>query len=278
MTKDKTIIVCLLIAVIAVTYGLLFATVSFKAEEQDFRTFEVVTGMFGLLLTFGTVIYAYQAYQQQRNQNQFNEKQLEINRYELQYSRALDLVYKQMDIVDRKILRFQGNLNTLERYKNISDLPFFIRDLRIVISNFHSMSFIIEQFLSRTTLHPNDKSYLYLFFSENLPPDFIVIPHRYVGHIDKMGSTIEEVRKNALSYYLRKEKINVINSNSEYKDNSDEWFEKFILKKDENIIKEYMTDIQILANLAYGALDARKRLLDPTYKSKIFSFLESHSN
>lgn len=275
MTKDKTTIVCVLFAVIAVTYGLLFATVSFKAEEQDFKTFEVVTGIFGLLLTFGTVMYAYQAYQQQKNQNQFNERQLEISRYELQYSRALDLVYKQMDIIDKKISRFQGNLNNLGRYKDLSDLPLFIRDLKIVISNFHSMSFIIEQFLSRTTLHPNDKSYLYLFFSENLPPDFIVIPHRYVGHIDKMGSTIEEVRKNALSYYLKKEKINVVNSNSEYQDNSDEWFEKFILEKDENIIEEYLRDIQILANCAYGALDARKRLLDPNYKSKIFSFRKS---
>jgi len=90
-----------------------------------------------------------------------------------------------------------------------------------------------------------------------------------------MGSTIEEVLKNALSYYLNKEKINVVNSNSEYQDNSDEWFEKFILEKDENIIEEYLRDIQILANCAYAALDARKRLLDPNYKSKIFSFRKS---
>ncbi|MGJ1323142.1 hypothetical protein ACR780_10650 [Sphingobacterium faecium] len=275
MIKNKAIVIGAIIALAILGYVLIYVTVNIKADEQDFKAFEVVTGLFTLLLTLGAVLYAYRAFQQQKKQNECNEKQLEISRYELQYSRALDLIYKQMEIVSKKISGFQGSLNRLDNYKDISDLPLFINDLKPTISNFSSMSYIVEQFLSRTTLHPNDKSYLYLLFSENLPPDFIVIPHRYARHIDTLGDTIEEVKKNALLLYIEKEKKKIINSNPECEHNSDKWFEVTIANRDENTIKDYLENIQILANISYGALDARKRLLNPQHKSKIFSFLKN---
>lgn len=272
MTKREIIILCFFYSTV-IFIGLVLIL---KKENSNTTSniLQAVTGIFSLFLTMGAVIYAYKAFEQQRRQNNFNEEQLAINRYEIQYSRALDLVFKQLEIMKEKVKGFQGNLNRLEAYKNIEHIPLFLRDIRPVIGNFNVMSHSIEQFLSRSTLHPNDQSYLYLFFSENLSPDFIIIPHRFTGHFEKLGNTLEEFEKNALDLYIKHEREKFIVLNPDKKENSNEWFFNMISNRDEKIIPEYIRDLRILGNMAFYALDARKRLVNPKHESKGFSFLK----
>lgn len=272
MTKREIIILCFFYSTV-IFIGLVLVLKGEKADTTS-NIIQAVTGIFSLFLTLGAIYYAYEAFQQQRRQNNFNEEQLAINRYEVQYSRALDLVFKQLEITKEKIIGIQGSLNRLLHYENIEQIPLFLRDIRPVIGNFNAMSHSIEQFLSRTTLHPHDQSYLYLFFSENLSPHFIIIPHRFTEHFEKLGNTLEEFEKNALDLYVKHERDKFIVLNPETKDNSYEWFFSMISKRDEKIIPDFIRDLRTLGNMAFRALDARDRLVNPKHQSKGFSFLK----
>jgi len=238
---------------------------------------QAVTGVLTLLLTVVTVIYVYKAFNEQKRQNDNNEHQITQNNYDLEYNRCLDLIYRQIELNKKAIEKFQGNINKLNGYETPNQIPYYISHLTVVISNFHRFCQIIETFLQRSILHPNDKGYLFILFSENLPPDLHLIPIRFKNHIDLLGKNIKEVRNKSRIDYISFVKSNYQKNNIGLEDKwVNDYMKKFEIEHNEEI-ENYLRNIQILANFSIASLDTKERVMNPNFESKIFSFKDKNN-
>lgn len=153
-------------------------------DNNGYNSINAVIAGFALCVNIITIAFVYATYQKQN-------EQIDDNKKDIEYNRVLDMIFRQTDLNNVKINRLkQSTIDVLdEQYKNSNQIPVYINQLRTVVLNYFSMSHTIEQFISRTNLNPYDKSYLYLFYEENIDIAFKLQLIKYDEQIKKMGNS-----------------------------------------------------------------------------------------
>lgn len=101
--KDKSIKIAIALFLIIAVYFLFYLPIHIKAEEQDFKTFEVVNGLVGLLLTAVASIFVYNTYKVQREQINIQKGEIARNQKDIEFNRILDLFYKQIEYSEKRL-------------------------------------------------------------------------------------------------------------------------------------------------------------------------------
>ncbi|WP_164121891.1 hypothetical protein [Sphingobacterium sp. xlx-130] len=112
-------------------YVLAFAFVEKKAEEQQFKTFEVITGLSGIVLSLIGSIYVYNAYKAQQEQIKIQKEEIENNKKEVEFNRVIDIIYRQLDISNQRLKKDKtvtNFLHDISKAKNTTSPTFIINN------------------------------------------------------------------------------------------------------------------------------------------------------
>ncbi|MFD2556040.1 hypothetical protein [Sphingobacterium tabacisoli] len=178
MYTTKSIKIALLILSIVIIYVLGFAFVEHKAEEQQFKTFEVVTGLSGLVLSVIGSIYVYNAYKAQEEQINIQKKQIieqqidiEENKKEAQFDRALDIIYSQLDYNKEKMASEENSLlhiNVRFKAKKTNDIIGDLDKIWSVLNLFHSEITFYSKIINNKRFTTDDKELLVDIIKKNI--------------------------------------------------------------------------------------------------------------
>ncbi|WP_312190381.1 hypothetical protein [Sphingobacterium sp.] len=101
---DDSIILLLAFLAVFILYAIGVALFISKGDEKTLGAFEAITGISGLILSFGTVYYVVKTYKAQQQQIIMQEKQIRIqqdeilaNKKDVEFNRTLDIIYKQLE-------------------------------------------------------------------------------------------------------------------------------------------------------------------------------------
>lgn len=101
---DDSIILLLAFLAVFILYAIGVVLFISKGDEKTLGAFEAITGISGLILSFGTVYYVVKTYQSQQQQIIMQKKQIRIqqdeilaNKKDVEFNRTLDIIYKQLE-------------------------------------------------------------------------------------------------------------------------------------------------------------------------------------
>lgn len=222
-----------------------------------------------ILITLITAVFLYRTLISQQNNLELNYQSLKLNKYDTHYNRALDFIYRQSEIDNKKIIRLQCTIEVLEKYKNEDSIPLYIEDLNTIIYNHFTMSSMVEQFLARTSLSLQDKEYMYIIYDENLPIDFRYITLKVNEQIKALGTKPEDIKCKLLDIYEKNKKQTIV-KNFEGQNQSEEYLNAMVHNSSDK--ESYLKKMQNLINTSHSIIEVRKRLRKPNYKRDPFSF------
>ncbi|WP_343556324.1 hypothetical protein [Sphingobacterium sp.] len=100
-----------------------------KGDEKTIGAFEAITGISGLILSFGTVYYVVKTYQAQKQQIGVQKIQIKIqqdeifaNKKDLEFNRTLDIVYKQLEYTNKIFEKLEDSYYT--KLRGVDDLTY----------------------------------------------------------------------------------------------------------------------------------------------------------
>lgn len=109
---DDTILLAIIILVVFVLYSAGIAVFIAKSDDKTVGAFEAISGVSGLLLSISTVFYVIKTYTAQKEQVRiqkdlidFQKDEINRNRRDVDFNRVLDLVYKQLEYTDKRLLK-----------------------------------------------------------------------------------------------------------------------------------------------------------------------------
>jgi len=120
-----------------------------KGDDKLVGAFEAITGLSGLVLSFGTVFFVVKTYSAQKEQIRIQNIQIDIqkqeieeNKKDLEFNRALDIVYRQLEHTNSKFTYINEPshkvLNSLYNrkvlFKNILPVKTFLNDYKSEIA------------------------------------------------------------------------------------------------------------------------------------------------
>ncbi|SKC06479.1 hypothetical protein SAMN05660841_03965 [Sphingobacterium nematocida] len=166
-----------------------------------------------VIITIITAIYLIKTFKSQREQIEIQRKEIEDNNSNTEFSRILDLMYRQVEVSNQKY-------NDVTKHPNapkINPTP-KIEDVFTKIPTFHWLFRIyykdlelIDNFLSKTNLKKEEKDLLVSTFINNVDKDMIALKGQfdfvYIG-----TSTLMNVRVSYESYLRR----TIINSGANH--------------------------------------------------------------
>lgn len=203
-------------------YGGIYLLINIKAEEQDFKTFEVVTGLTGLLLSTIASIYVYNAYHAQREQIHIQKQEIEDNKKDVEFNRALDIIYKQLEHTEREFKEiatsYYKEISSISDKKKIYE---YIRVYNWIFNVLISHYSFYEKITNRDIFSIEDKYLLYDIIDHNINLDVKGI---YVKFIELFWFHNEkDVELKKYEEFLKEK-----NSKNESFSISDDEFEKII--------------------------------------------------
>ncbi|WP_254527699.1 MULTISPECIES: hypothetical protein [unclassified Sphingobacterium] len=137
-------------------------TNSLEASNTTIQFILLITGII-------TIVFLYINYQQQRNQIKVQQNELESNRKDVEFNRAIDLIYKQLE-------RTKQQLNI--GFSDLMDIRSTIKENNFCLVEHHSLVGITKKFkaeqniyetiLKKSRLDPEDRKFLIRLIYENL--------------------------------------------------------------------------------------------------------------
>lgn len=113
--KPKDIIILLIICVgVGLAFFLMYYLIIYnKLNPADIETHYTVSNLVGLLISVGTIYFVFKTYNSQKEQIEIQrelikaqEVELEANRRDIEYDRALDLIYEQLQYTNKSFEEF----------------------------------------------------------------------------------------------------------------------------------------------------------------------------
>lgn len=249
-----------IVALIMIGFG--FGIIFLKTESENFSNIIANSiSLITLIVTGVSIYFLYRTLDSQNIQLKSHQKQITSNKYDLEYNRVIDVVYRQMQLDLETYQRLKPIVNNLEvYYNNQNDLPKNINALTTLAINQFSMSWKIEQFISRTTLDPHDRSYLFLIYEEGFSIEIKNKLIKLQGQIEKMGKSNEEISKKLKSIYIKS--FPPVLSITDVKN---------ILKSQG--LKNYLRNCQESINMILRTNHTRQRLMIPGSQNKKYEFI-----
>lgn len=126
MKSDKTTTFSIIAFIIVLLYGYIFYLVYSRAEQQHFNAFEVVTGLSGLIISIVTIYFVFNTYDVQLKQIAQQKGQIEDNKKDVEFNRALDMVFRQLEITGNNIKEFkEKNYRTIHYPKGSKIIRYY---------------------------------------------------------------------------------------------------------------------------------------------------------
>lgn len=131
-------------------------------DENGYNSINAIIAGFGLLVNFGTIIFVYRTFKLQN-------KQIDDNKKDVEFNRALDIVYKQLDHSKEK-LKFSKYKTLLENlpYDNVDEWFNKITEIHNVINILKYETDFYIKLLSKSYLKDEDVEYLFKIYTSNL--------------------------------------------------------------------------------------------------------------
>lgn len=187
--KEIKIVIFTFSAIFFVT-GVFF--VKNNSNDNYADVIQAVASVFSLYISLGAIYYVYKTYQAQKAEIQRNSRDVEFNR-------ILDLIYRQLEISNKKYGEVVNHPNApkvpinkiTETFPHISSYNWlfrlYLKDLEI-----------IDNFLNKTTLKQEDKNLLVSIFTNNIENDVKALFGQFSLHFKVSSFSIdvrEEYRK-----------------------------------------------------------------------------------
>ncbi|WP_099369839.1 hypothetical protein [Sphingobacterium sp. 1.A.5] len=157
-------------------------------ESTTADNIQAVVSIITLIVSIITIYFVYKAYQSQKEQINIQQAEIEDNRKDVEFNRALDIVYRQLEISlplikdnDYKVFkdividvetRNEDIIRTLEELE--FELYDSLRNIEIHISMFNMT-------LNNSKVGINDKEFLRILICTNLNSDFFNFLHTLRG-------------------------------------------------------------------------------------------------
>lgn len=165
----KNTVLPLALIILAIVFAILYIVVDKKADEKDFKIFDVVTPILALIISVIGSIYVYNAYQAQREQIAIQKQEIEDSKRDAEYNRILDTIYRQLEFSNNELREYFNEIN--EPIKLIISLDDSFERLtaycwmfKILDVNFR----IFDKILNNTLLDDRDKILIVDIISTNL--------------------------------------------------------------------------------------------------------------
>lgn len=204
------------LAIIIVGISMLYATVFYftytRAEQQHFNSFEVVTGLGGLILSIVATYYVYNAYITQKEQIDIQRKEIEDNRRDVEYDRALSLVYKQLEYSKNSFDIFRNRNVTasisniyemftkithnlyklpLGEYHKFNDLIEYLRSVSMLLTFLAREFKIYNTIISNDKLTEDKKIFLITLITDNIE----ITLHKKIGEFQYVYRNLKQTGK-----------------------------------------------------------------------------------
>lgn len=206
---DDTIKVALVFLVLFVCYCIGVSVFISKGDDKLVGAFEAITGLSGLVLSFGTVFFVVKTYSAQKEQIRIQNIQIDIqkqeiedNKKDLEFNRALDIVYKQLEHSKEKLVA------TKEEYKKYcEDISNYNKWFDIVPEIYNLVNLVnyenrfYTRLLAKSLLEQDNKDYLFQIYTSNFKYEFKQILIRSIVYMRKQANVIELYEEHILKTY-----------------------------------------------------------------------------
>ncbi len=154
---------------------------------------QAVVSIITLIVSIVTIYFVYKAYQSQKDQIEVQKKEIDENRKDVEFNRALDIVYRQLELSLPLIKNNDYNV-FLEIVLSVvnpeKDTIFSLEDLELELYDLldniekHINMFLLT--LDNINLDLKDKEYLRKLICTNLNSDFFLFLHNLKGYSYKI--------------------------------------------------------------------------------------------
>ena len=208
---DDTIVLMLIFLIVFTLYTIGVAVFISKSDEKTVGAFEAITGISGLILSFGTVYYVVKTYQAQKQQIRMQENQIRIqqeeilgNKKDLEFNRKLDIIYRQLEysnIIFKKIedqyherIKFNASINYVFSYTISFDYIFkqLIEQLKFYV-----------KLIDNELFQNKDKEILYKIVMASTNPYILALYNRFTKSIN-LSTDMNELKKQYNEYIVNK--------------------------------------------------------------------------
>jgi len=199
LMKDKSIKIVIALFLIIAAYFLFYLEIHIKAEEQDFKTFEVVNGLVGLLLTAVASIFVYNTYKAQKEQIDIQRDEILRNQKDIEFNRLLDIMYQHSTKTIKDIEVFRNKeITTLGNNKTTYDKAgfIFIQHVNAIYNQINNNPHIDIYYPRMSNdIIPNYKHLLYSF---NTDIKKILTSFNIYNDLIHKNNTLDKTQKNIL--------------------------------------------------------------------------------
>lgn len=220
-------------------------TNSLEASNTTIQFILLITGII-------TIVFLFINYQQQRNHIKVQQREIESNRKDVEFNRAIDLIYKQLERTKQQLNIGFSDLMDIRR--TIKENNFYILEhysLVGITKKFEAEQNIYETILTKSTLESEDCKFLINLIYENLfneTKNFInMFNHDFKKELEREGK-YEEVKE----LYIDR-RIEALRKTPDFVRSSTENIVEFILREEirtfDATYAQYQKDCKSMANL-----------------------------
>lgn len=142
-------------------------------EAVGYNPINSVIAFLALILNILTVIFVYATYQTQRDTIKIQKQEIEDNKKDVEFNRALDIVYKQLEhSKERFIITDEDYERLYINQKHNDDLFRELDSLKDLLFWYRNESFFYIRFLNSSPISKSNKTFLIKVFINNIPTRF----------------------------------------------------------------------------------------------------------